>query len=107
MGKLTLPVQDFFMLTNRQLFLRHLAQTSDLPLALEITTAEGCYIYDAMGKQYLDLISGISVSSLGHRHPAVVEAIEQQLRYYMHLMVYGEFVQAPQVQLAKLLTEHL
>jgi acetylornithine/succinyldiaminopimelate/putrescine aminotransferase len=95
------------MLTQRQLFLNHVAQTSETPLALEIEKAEGVYLTDISGKRYIDLISGISVSNLGHRHPKVVEAIKQQLDKYMHLMVYGEYIQAPQVQLAKLLTEHL
>jgi acetylornithine/N-succinyldiaminopimelate aminotransferase len=91
----------------RQLFLQHVAQTSAAPLALEIIKAEGCELTDASGKKYLDLIGGISVANTGHRHPAVVEAIKKQLDEYMHIMVYGEFVQNPQVQYAKLLTEHL
>ena len=95
------------MFTNRQLFLHHLAQTSDSPLLLEIERAEGIYLYDVSGKKYFDLISGISVSNLGHRHPKVIAAIEDQLKKYMHLMVYGEYVQSPQVQFAKLLTNHL
>ncbi len=88
------------MLTNRQLFLNNLAQTSDSPLALEITKAEGVYLYDVSGKKYMDLISGISVSNTGHRHPAVVKAIKDQADKYLHLMVYGEYIQSPQVQLA-------
>lgn len=95
------------MLTQRQLFLRHLAQTNDIPLALEIEKAEGLYLYDTNGKKYMDLISGISVSALGHRNPKVIAAVQEQLDKYMHLMVYGEYVQAPQVKLARLLTGHL
>ncbi len=95
------------MLTQRQLFLAHLAQTSDSPLALEIESAEGVYLTDSAGKRYLDLISGISVSNVGHRHPKVIAAIHQQLDKYMHLMVYGEYIQAPQVKLSKLLTDLL
>jgi acetylornithine/N-succinyldiaminopimelate aminotransferase len=91
----------------RQLFLQHVAQTSSAPLALEIVKAEGCELIDASGKKYIDLIGGISVANIGHRHPKVVEAIKKQLDEYMHIMVYGEFVQSPQVQYAKLLTEHL
>lgn len=91
----------------RQLFLQHVAQTSDAPLALEIVQAEGMYLFDNQGKSYLDLIAGIGVSSLGHRHPRVVEAVKNQLDKYLHTMVYGEFVLSPQVQLAKLLTENL
>ena len=88
------------MLTDRQLFLNNLAQTSDSPLALEITHAEGVFIYDSSGKKYIDLISGISVSNIGHRHPAVVKAIKDQADKYLHLMVYGEYIQSPQVKLA-------
>lgn len=91
----------------RQLFLQHVAQTSMAPLALEIVKAEGCELVDVYGKKYIDLIGGISVANIGHRHPRVVEAIKKQLDHYMHIMVYGEFVQSPQVQYAKLLTEHL
>lgn len=95
------------MLTPRQLFLNHVAQTSETPVALEMEKAEGIYLTDISGKQYLDLISGISVSNVGHRHPKVVEAIKNQLDKYMHLMVYGEYIQSPQVQLAKLLADNL
>lgn len=91
----------------RQLFLAHVAQTSDFPLALEIDRAEGMYLYDRDGKAYLDLIAGIGVSSLGHRHPRVVDAAKAQLDRYLHTLVYGEFVLAPQVQLATLMAEHL
>ncbi len=94
-------------MTNRQLFLQHNAQTSTAPLAIEMVKAEGCKMWDADGKEYLDLIAGISVCNVGHRHPKVIEAIHEQLEKYMHLMVYGELVQSPQVQYAKLLTDHL
>lgn len=89
------------MLSQRQLFLQHVAQTSDAPLGIEIEHAEGVYLYDTSGKQYIDLISGIGVSALGHCHPRVVKAIQEQASCYMHTMVYGEYVQSPQVQLAK------
>lgn len=92
------------MLTNRQLFINHLAQTSPAPLSLEIVKAEGTSMFDANGKEYTDLISGISVCNLGHRHPAVIEAIKKQLDLYMHLMVYGEYIQSPQVKLAVAIT---
>ena len=95
------------MLTQRQLFFNHLAQTSQTPLALEIEKAEGIYLIDTSGKRYMDLISGISVSNVGHRHPKVLSAIQKQLDKYLHLMVYGEYIQSPQVQLAKLLTDNL
>ena len=91
----------------RQLFLHHVAQTSSAPMALEIVKAEGCELIDAAGKHYIDLIGGISVANVGHRHPKVIEAITEQLGAYLHVMVYGEFVQSPQVQYAKLLTDHL
>ncbi len=94
-------------MANRSLFFRLLAQTSSFPLALEIERAEGVYMYGPDGKAYLDLISGIAVSAVGHRHPEVISAIKDQLDRYMHLMVYGEFIQSPQVELAKLLCEHL
>jgi acetylornithine/N-succinyldiaminopimelate aminotransferase len=91
----------------RQLFLQHVAQTSAAPLALEIVKAEGCELIDASGKRYLDLIGGISVANVGHRHPKVTEAIKKQVDDYLHIMVYGELVQSPQVRYAKLLMEHL
>jgi len=94
-------------MNNRELFFKHVAQTSSAPLALEIVKAEGMYLYDASGKKYLDLIGGISVCNIGHRHPKVVEAIKKQADEYLHILVYGEFIQSPQVQYAKLLTENL
>ncbi|MBI2269157.1 MAG: aspartate aminotransferase family protein [Bacteroidetes bacterium] len=95
------------MISPRELFIKHVAQTSPFPLALEIDRADGCYIYDTSGKQYLDMISGISVSNLGHCHPSVVQAVKQQAGKYMHVMVYGEYIQSPQVQLAVLLSSLL
>ncbi len=92
------------MISHRQLFFNHVAQTSNTPLALEIEKAEGIYLFDVSGKRYIDLISGISVSNVGHRHPKVIDAITAQLGKYMHLMVYGEYIQSPQVQLANALT---
>jgi len=94
-------------LSKRQLFLDHVGQTSTYPLMLEIAKAEGIYIYDTSGKKYYDLNSGISVSSLGHRHPKVIAAIKSQLDSHLHTMVYGEHVQAPQVEYAALLSQHL
>ncbi|MBR0569174.1 aspartate aminotransferase family protein [Microvirga sp. STS03] len=95
------------MISMRQLFLKHQAQTSDFPLMIEVEKAEGVYMYGANGERYLDLISGIGVSNVGHRHPRVVNAIKEQLDKYMHLMVYGEFVQAPQAKLSEALTSTL
>ncbi|HMO62377.1 MAG TPA: aspartate aminotransferase family protein [Ferruginibacter sp.] len=94
-------------MTSREIFLQHLGQTSPAPLALEIVKASGCTMWDANGKAYLDLIAGISVCNVGHCHPAVVAAINQQLENYIHLMVYGELVQSPQVQYAQALVQHL
>lgn len=94
-------------MNQRQLFLQHVAQTSPFPLALEIDYAEGLYLYDTSGKTYLDLIAGIGVSVLGHRPPQVAAAIRAQLDRYWHTMVYGEYILAPQVQLATRLASHL
>ena len=94
-------------MNQRQLFLQHNAQTSTAPLAIEMVKAEGCRLWDADGKEYIDLIGGISVCNVGHRHPRVLAAIREQLDKYLHIMVYGELVQSPQVQYASLLTEHL
>lgn len=88
------------MLTQRQLFLQHNAQTTLDPLLLSFNKAKGMYLYDADGKKYMDLIAGIGVSNVGHCHPAVVNAVQQQAESYMHIMVYGEFVQSPQVNFA-------
>lgn len=92
---------------NRSLFLNNIAQTSDFPLALEYVYAEGSYLYNKNHRPYLDLISGISVSNIGHRHPKVVKAIKDQVDHYLHQMVYGEFIQSPQIQLAEALIKTL
>ena len=89
------------------LFLRHLAQTSDEPLLLEITHAKGCVLFGPEERSWLDLISGISVSNMGHGHPDIVQAVQEQAAKYMHVMVYGEFVESPQVQYATWLANHL
>lgn len=88
-------------------FYQHVAQTSDAPMGLEIERAVGPFIYTNDGKQYVDFISGIAVSSLGHRHPRVVEAVKQQVDKHLHVMVYGEFIQEPQSVYAELLTTQL
>jgi len=95
------------MLTLRQLFLANNAQTTDFPLLLEFERAEGVHLYDAEGKGYIDLISGIGVSNLGHSNPKVIQAIKDQVDRYMHLMVYGEYVQTPQVRFAQKLVSVL
>lgn len=94
-------------MNQRELFLKHIAQTSPSPLALEIVKADGAMLSDAAGKEYIDLIGGISVANAGHRHPKVIAAIQRQLDAYLHIMVYGEFVETPQVQYAQWLTDHL
>jgi acetylornithine/N-succinyldiaminopimelate aminotransferase len=93
--------------TNRQIFLNHIGQTSPAPLALEIIKAEGCKLYDASGKEYIDLIGGISVCNVGHGNKKVIGAINKQINDYLHVMVNGELVLSPQTAYAKLLTDHL
>ncbi|MGA0247051.1 MAG: aspartate aminotransferase family protein [Schleiferiaceae bacterium] len=91
----------------RQLFLQHIAPTTESPLALEVVRAEGVYLYGPEGQSYMDFISGIGVSNIGHSHPEVVAAVQDQAAAYMHLMVYGEYVQQPQVAYARALTATL
>ncbi|NNE27350.1 MAG: aspartate aminotransferase family protein, partial [Saprospiraceae bacterium] len=93
--------------SKRDIFIQHVGQTSTYPLGLEIDSAEGVFIFDVNGKPYFDLNSGISVSSLGHRHPKVIKAIKGQLDRYMHTMVYGEHIQSPQLNFATLLASQL
>jgi acetylornithine/N-succinyldiaminopimelate aminotransferase len=92
---------------NRQLFFQHLAQTSDKPIGIEVSSAKSVYIYDTQGKAFMDMISGFSVCNIGHSHPSVIKAIQMQAEQYMHVIVYGEFIQSPQVQYAKSLTSVL
>lgn len=94
-------------MNNKENFYNHVAQTSDAPMGLEVDHAEGPYIYTKDDQQYVDFISGIAVSSLGHRHPAVVKAVKQQVDRHLHVMVYGEFIQDPQSEYAQLLTAQL
>lgn len=94
-------------MNQRQLFLQHVGQTSPEPMGIEIKKADGIYQYDINDKKYIDLISGFSVCNIGHSHPKVLQAIEEQIQQYMHVIVYGEFIETPQVQYAKLLTDHL
>jgi acetylornithine/N-succinyldiaminopimelate aminotransferase len=92
---------------NRSLFLQHVAQTSPAPIGIEMVKADGIYLYDVDGKKYIDGISGFSVANIGHGNAAVIDAVKKQSEQYMHLIVYGEFIEQPQVSYAKLLTEHL
>jgi acetylornithine/N-succinyldiaminopimelate aminotransferase len=94
-------------MNNRQLFLQHIAQTSSAPIGIEMVKAGGIHLWDAQGKKYVDLISGFSVCNIGHSHPDVVKAVQEQAAEYMHLIVYGEFIEAPQTSYAKLLADHL
>jgi acetylornithine/N-succinyldiaminopimelate aminotransferase len=94
-------------MNQRELFFRHLGQTSPAPLALEIVRAEGLYLYDASGKKYLDAIGGISVCNTGHRHPKVVAALKDQADRFLHVLVYGEMIQSPQVAYAERIARHL
>ncbi len=93
--------------SQRRNFLRYIGQTSDSPMMLDIEKAEGIFLYDKQGKVYRDMISGISVNNLGHRHPKVMKAIRDQLDKYLHVMVYGEFIQDPTVDLARYLASLL
>lgn len=94
-------------MTNRQIFLNHIGQTSPTPLALEIVKAEGCKLYDVDGKEFIDLIGGISVCNVGHGNKKVIGAINKQINDYLHVMVNGELVLSPQTNYAKLLTDNL
>ncbi|MGI8636647.1 MAG: aspartate aminotransferase family protein [Segetibacter sp.] len=94
-------------MTNRQLFLSHVAQTSPAPIGLEIVKAHGIKMWDVNGKEYIDLISGFSVCNIGHSNAEVIKAVKAQVDQYMHLIVYGEFIETPQVAYAKLLTDNL
>jgi acetylornithine/N-succinyldiaminopimelate aminotransferase len=94
-------------MNQRELFLQHVAQTSDAPLALEIVRAAGCKMWDRNGMEYIDVISGISVCNVGHCNPKVVNAIKDQVDQYMHIMVYGELIELPQVHYASRLASLL
>ncbi|GAB3338325.1 aspartate aminotransferase family protein [Marivirga atlantica] len=92
---------------QKEIFLNNLGQTTPFPFLLEIEKAEGLYLYDKAGKSYMDLISGIAVSNLGHKHPAVVKAVKEQVDKHMHVMVYGEFIQSSVNQFAERLVSLL
>ncbi len=94
-------------MNTREMFLRHVGQTSDSPLAINMVKAEGSWLWDIDGKKYIDLIAGISVCNIGHRHPRVLAAIQEQAEKYLHIMVYGELVENPQVAYAIRLTSLL
>lgn len=94
-------------MNSKEIFLQHVAQTSPFPLAIDVSHAQGSYIFDKGGKKYFDLISGIAVTNIGHRHPKVIKAIKEQVDKYLHVMAYGEFIQDPQNGLAKELAKLL
>jgi adenosylmethionine-8-amino-7-oxononanoate aminotransferase len=95
------------MLSYRSLFLQHVGQTSPFPVGLEVQRAEWCLYIRHPGRGLIDLVSGVSVSNTGHGHPRIVEAVKKQSEKYMHLMVYGEFIEQPQVKLAKAIVDKL
>ncbi|WP_412561323.1 aspartate aminotransferase family protein [Winogradskyella sp. MIT101101] len=88
-------------------FFKYQAQTTPHPLAMEVSHAKGSYIYDKNGKAYLDFVAGVSACALGHSHPKILNAVKEQLDKYLHVMVYGEYIQKPAIELAKLLAKHL
>ncbi|MEP1152260.1 MAG: aspartate aminotransferase family protein [Balneola sp.] len=92
---------------NKLLFQKLIAQTSDSPISLEVSHADGLYIYTKEGNRYTDFISGIAVSSLGHNHPKIIKALHEQIDKHLHVMVYGEFIQKPQLEFAELLLKQL
>ena len=94
-------------MNQREIFLKHIAQTSPAPIGLEIIRAKGSLLWDKKGNEYIDLIAGISVCNVGHRNPKVIKAIKKQADNYLHILVYGEMIESPQVQYAKMLIEHL
>ncbi|MFT4203245.1 MAG: aspartate aminotransferase family protein [Chitinophagaceae bacterium] len=91
----------------RQQYMAHIAQTSPAPIGIHMVRADGVYQYDDTGKSYIDMISGFSVSNIGHGHPKVVQAVQEQAEKYMHLIVYGEYIETPQVEYAQLLVDNL
>jgi acetylornithine/succinyldiaminopimelate/putrescine aminotransferase len=93
--------------SNKNDFFTYQAQTTPHPLAMEVSHAKGSYIYDKKGKAHLDFVAGVSACTLGHCHPKVVDAIKKQVDTFMHVMVYGEYIQDPAVTLTKLLAKHL
>lgn len=95
------------MISSRQLFLNHLAQTSLTPMMLEISSAKGVFLFDKYDKKYFDLVSGVNVSVLGHGNSYIINAVKNQVDKHMHLMVYGEFLQEPQLEYASLVTSYL
>src|SRR5690606_26006949 len=95
------------MLSNREIFLLNTAQTSNSPRLTEIVSAEGIYLYGPNGEKYMDLVSGFAVNNIGHRNPKVIKAIKDQLDKHMHVTVFGEFVQSPQIKLAEKLVSLL
>lgn len=102
-----MSITYFAVMTQRELFLQHNAQTSEAPLCFEVSKAEGVYLFDTSGKKHIDLIGGISVCNIGHGNERVKNAIKEQTDHYLHVMVYGEVIQSPQVQYATLLAKYL
>ncbi|MDR1006277.1 MAG: aspartate aminotransferase family protein [Bacteroidales bacterium] len=100
-------MQNHYSLTPNA-FRQYVAQVGEIDnIMIDVQSAEGIYVYDTSGKQYIDMLSGICVANIGHRHPAVMKAVKDQMERYMHVMVYGEFVQSPQYKYAKALIDVL
>ncbi len=100
-------IGPFFILYYMNDFLTYQGQTNPSPYLIDVERASGIYIYDKSGKAYLDMIAGVAVNNIGHRHPRVVEAIKEQVDRHLHVMVYGEFIQDTQVNFAKKLASLL
>jgi acetylornithine/succinyldiaminopimelate/putrescine aminotransferase len=94
-------------MSSKDIFFNHQAQTTPFANAMEISHSDGMFIYDINGKQYLDLVAGVSACTLGHNHPKIIQAINEQVKKYLHVMVYGEYIQSPQYKLAQLLAQNL
>ena len=94
-------------MSAKDIFFKHQAQTTPFAKALEISHSDGVFIYDIKGNAYLDLVAGVSACTLGHNHPNIINAINIQVQKYLHVMVYGEYIQSPQYKLAKLLADNL
>lgn len=108
LGVYPAPKQQVMNPNHRHLFKRYIAQASEFePFILDVAKGEGVYIWDTDGKRYMDFISSICVNNVGHRNPVVLQAIEEQMQKYLHIMVYGEFIQKPQLDLAETLCRHL
>ena len=92
-------------MNTKEIFLTHQSQISKNPIGLEVSHAKGIYIYDKNGKKYIDLVAGVSACTLGHSNKRILTSIKNQIEKYTHVMVYGEYIQQPQIDLAKRISE--